>query len=219
LISNSIISEQIEIAGERLTLLSEKAIVLADHDVILVSDLHFGKVDHFRKNGIGLPASAARKDIYRLEKLINDVDVNHIVFLGDLFHSDYNDAWIDFREMLTRNRSRKFTLVVGNHDILEASQYEGVSLTKQLDINNLRLTHEPLDEIIEGKYNLCGHIHPGVRLKGKGKQSLRLPCFYFGQDVGIMPAYGTFTGTHVLKPEKGDRVFVVQKELILEVTA
>jgi len=185
--------------------------------MLLIADLHFGKIEHFRKNGIALPANAARKDIYRLEQLIEKVDARHIIFMGDLFHSDYNNAWVTFKEMLGRHQDRKFTLIIGNHDILDPELYHGMEITYQMEINDLVLTHEPLDVIIEGKYNLCGHIHPGVRLKGKGRQSVRIPCFFFGQHTGILPSYGTFTGTHVLQPVEGDRVYVVDGEIVMEV--
>ncbi len=199
-------------------LLSEKAIYLPDHDVLIVSDLHFGKIEHFRKNGIGLPAAAARQDIGKLERLIRKVDAKDVVFLGDLFHSDYNNAWPVFKTMLKSFSDKKFHLILGNHDILDETLYAGMELSYEMEIENLLLTHEPMDVVIEDKYNLCGHIHPGVRLKGKGKQSLRIPCFYFGKHTGILPSFGTFTGTHVIKPVEGDTVFVVQDDVVMEVS-
>jgi DNA ligase-associated metallophosphoesterase len=206
-----------KIAGETMQLLSEKAIYLPDHDTLVVSDLHFGKIEHFRKNGIGLPANAARKDIDKLRKLLVAIDAKDVVFLGDLFHSDYNNAWPAFKDMLEQFPKKTFHLVLGNHDILDESLYRGMELTYQMEINNLILTHEPQDVIIGGKYNLCGHIHPGVRLKGKGKQTLRLPCFYFGKHTGILPSFGTFTGTHVIKPMEGDQIFVAQDDIVMQV--
>jgi len=190
---------------------------MPDHDVLIVSDLHFGKVEHFRKNGIALPPTAARKGIEKLYELIQAVDARRVIFLGDLFHSDYNNAWPAFKDMIASLPDYKFELVLGNHDILETSLYSGMNLTYCIELNNLILTHEPMDVIVEGKYNLCGHIHPGVRLSGKGRQSVKIPCFYFGKEMGIMPAFGTFTGTHVLKPMEGDKVFVVQDKMVIEV--
>ncbi|MFT4533140.1 MAG: DNA ligase-associated metallophosphoesterase [Saprospiraceae bacterium] len=205
------------IANETMQLLSEKAIYMPDHDMLIVSDLHFGKIEHFRKNGIGLPVNAARKDINKLEKLIKAINAKDIVFLGDLFHSDYNNAWPAFKEMLSQFPNKIFHLILGNHDILDESLYNGMELTFKMEISNLTLTHEPMDVITEGKYNICGHIHPGVKLRGKGKQTLRIPCFYFGQHTGILPSFGTFTGTHVIKPVEGDRIFVVKDDVVLEV--
>ena len=206
------------IVGETLQLLSDKAVYLPEHEMLIVSDLHFGKIEHFRKNGIGLPASAARKDIDKLERLIRSVDAKDIVFLGDLFHSDLNNAWQAFKKMLQLFQDRTFHLILGNHDILDESMYTGMKLSYQMEIKDLILTHEPIEVVQDGKYNLCGHIHPGVKLSGKGKQSIRIPCFYFGAHTGILPSFGTFTGTHVIKPVEGDKVFVVKDDIVLQVS-
>lgn len=205
------------VAGEEISLLPERAILLLQDRILLVADLHFGKVEHFRKNGIALPPHSSRDDIQKLKELVQKTEPTEVIFLGDLFHSEYNNSWEEFRNMILDFPDLKFTLIVGNHDILDHHKYDFLVLEDQLELRNFIFTHEPLDIIIEGKYNLCGHIHPGVRLRGKAKQSLRLPCFYFGKEMGIMPAFGTFTGTYVIKPQQGDQVFVIQDKLIVQV--
>jgi hypothetical protein len=52
---------------------------------------------------------------------------------------------------------------------------------------------------------------------GHGRHGLHLPCFHFGAAVGVLPAFGGFTGTHVVQPSPGDRVFVVADDLVREV--
>ena len=85
-----------------------------------------------------------------------------------------------------------------------------------LTIKSFILSHEPLDRVPEGYYNLAGHIHPGAHLRGKGRQVIKLPCFYFGADQALMPAFGEFTGLAKIKPRKGDQVFVVVEDKVLE---
>ena len=198
-------------------LLAEKAIHLPDHDMLLIADLHFGKVEHFRKNGIGIPSGTSDKDYDKLRKLILKMKAKDVIFLGDLFHSDFNNAWFGFQKLIKELKDYRFHLVMGNHDIMDIDKYKNLKVCHQMEVGNLILTHEPLDVIIEDKYNLCGHIHPGVKLRGKAKQNLRLPCFYFGKHTGILPAFGSFTGLHVLKPLEGDTVYVVNGEVVLEV--
>jgi len=77
------------------------------------------------------------------------------------------------------------------------------------------LTHHPQQRIPEGYYNLAGHVHPAVRLRGFGRQRLRLPCFYFGAQCGILPAFGAFTGLGDLRICEGDRVYVVTAEEVI----
>lgn len=213
--TNTIVNTKI--ANEAMNLLAEKAIHLPEHDMLLIADLHFGKVEHFRKNGIGIPNGASDKDFATLKSLVLKVNAKNVVFLGDLFHSDFNNAWNGFQELLQELNQFHFHLVIGNHDIMDISKYNNLNLNHQMEVGNLILTHEPMEVIIEDKYNLCGHIHPGVKLRGKGRQYLRLPCFYFGKHTGILPAFGSFTGLHVLKPLKDDRIYVVNGDLVAEV--
>ena len=44
--------------------------------------------------------------------------------------------------------------------------------------------------------------------------STRLPCFHFGAQVGVLPAFGAFTGSHRVQAAPGDRVYVVQGDVV-----
>ena len=61
---------------------------------------------------------------------------------------------------------------------------------------------------VPGCYAVAGHIHPGVRLNGRGRDSLRLPCFWFTKTHAVLPAFGDFTGLADVAPQEDDRVFV-----------
>ena len=68
-------------------------------------------------------------------------------------------------------------------------------------------------------YVLAGHIHPGVRLHGAGKQSVRLPCFWFGARTAVLPAFGEFTGLASVDVQPGDHVWVIADDEIVDVSA
>ena len=78
--------------------------------------------------------------------------------------------------------------------------------------------HDPNEstEKDETLLTVAGHIHPGISLKGKGRQSLRFPCFLFSDERILLPAFGEFTGLHTIKPEEDEEVFVVVEGDILE---
>ena len=61
------------------------------------------------------------------------------------------------------------------------------------------------------------HIHPGVVLSGQARQRLRLPCFWFGERLAIIPAFGLSTGLHVIRPERTDRVYACTERAVLDV--
>ena len=198
-----------EIAGEKLNLLPEKAIWWPRKKSLLIADLHIGKVGHFRKNNIAIPSNAAEQNFHNLESLFIKWSPKKVYFLGDLFHSFYNKEWEKLIFVLAKYPKIKFILITGNHDILNDQHYTnaGIKCHLQLGLSPFMLTHHPEDHI--GYYNLCGHIHPGVRLRGNAKQYMRLPCFYFTESQGILPAFGSFTGTAVIKAKSGDKVFAI----------
>ena len=206
----------VSIQEEELSLLPEKAIYWEAKKLLLIADLHLGKSMHFRKNGIAVPAKAENKNWEVLHQLFEHIQPERVNFLGDLFHSTYNQEWEVFTELITSYPNIRFELTLGNHDILDPTLYEHSKLKvfDKLIEDPFIFTHEPL-ETKSDFYNLAGHIHPGVQLKGKGKQKHRLPCFYFGKTEGILPAFGSFTGLATIKVKKSDQVFVVAgKEVI-----
>lgn len=212
--------ERLEIAGQELWLLAERAIYWPEQRSLLIADTHFGKVGHFRKHGIKVPEEAAQENLKKLESLLYATQAQKVYFLGDLFHSEMNKEWLSFKQVIALFPQTEFHLIGGNHDILDELSYYRARLTvhpETLNLGPFVLSHEPLEGEFEG-YNLCGHIHPGVRLKGPGRQSLRLACFFFGPKQGILPAFGTFTGTHALKANAKDQVFVILEGKVIQVS-
>lgn len=202
----------------KLILLPDKAIYLPDYRTLLLADLHLGKVNHFRRSGIPVPTQTNDKNIDRLIALLQEQELERVIFLGDLFHSHYNAEWEVFGQVLKSFPTIKFELVIGNHDIMSEYQYlkHEIEIIKDpLPLGPFILSHEPL-EVFEG-YNLAGHIHPAVKLRGKARQAMRLPCFFFGEQQGLLPAFGEFTGAHTLKPKKSDQIFVILDNQVLSV--
>ena len=78
----------------------------------------------------------------------------------------------------------------------------------------LALCHHPAPRA--GAYVLAGHRHPCTSV-GRGIDRLRLPCFHFGERIGVLPAFGVFTGMHPIERAAGDRVFVVADNAVHEV--
>jgi DNA ligase-associated metallophosphoesterase len=211
---------EVDILDEQFGLCPQKAIYWKAQQMILLSDLHLGKINHFRKAGIPVPSKANDHNLEIFIDLINHCKPKRIVCLGDLFHSHYNAEWEVFGEVVQHFSGVKFELVLGNHDIMGKYQYarKGISLHDTLRIGKFLLTHHPLEEVPEETYNIAGHIHPGVSLRGKGRQSLTLPCFYFGRNQALLPAFGKFTGLARIAPRKEDKVYIVAENKVMSVS-
>ncbi|CAN5883038.1 ligase-associated DNA damage response endonuclease PdeM [soil metagenome] len=190
-----------------------RSIFWEEEKTLILSDLHLGKAGHFRKSGIGIPQTIFKEDMQRLVSQIQYFKPMNILVVGDLFHSTENkehDLFLKWRKDL---HGLSIQLVKGNHDILQESWYTKAGIDvfqEELIIGDFLFTHDISSCKKEhGKYCFSGHIHPGIVLNGAGKQSLRLPCFYFGKEHAILPAFGKFTGTYAVKPGQGDSVFVI----------
>ncbi|MES2575723.1 MAG: ligase-associated DNA damage response endonuclease PdeM [Bacteroidota bacterium] len=192
------------------------AVFWEEKKMLLISDVHLGKVAHFRKHGIGIPKDAVFENFIRLDAVLELFSPQTIVFLGDLFHSKINNEW-DFFVEWTKKHSQKIILLEGNHDIISKQFYAhlNIEIFKEFIIHDFLLTHHPTEK--EGLFNFCGHIHPGIQLKGLGKQFLSLSCFFRKPNQMIFPAFGEFTGNYYLIPTENDIVYAITKEEVIVV--
>ncbi len=207
--------ETIEINGQNFSMHPSGAMFWNEQKILLISDVHLGKISHFRKYGSAVPQNAIAENFERLTRVVERFEPEKICFLGDLFHSSLNLEW-DLFESWMQDISAEVLLVVGNHDIISELKYEalGIGIYSELIRENFLLTHHP--EIRENYFNFCGHLHPGFKLNGAGRQQVKLSCFYKSGEQLILPAFGEFTGNYWISPNVGDQVFVItKKEVIL----
>ena len=212
-------TQHIILVGESLEMHPYRALYWKREKVLFLADLHLGKVQHFRREGIPLPQDIINTNWDKLIALLLEYQPVRVIFLGDLFHSDYNAEWEEFCDLLDQFPTIQFDLILGNHDSLSDRAYARSVLrvfTEPYLFGPFTLSHHPIEEP-EGGYNLAGHVHPAVRLEGGGRQRLRLPCFVFGKESAILPAFGVFTGSKVLTPSSKDQVFVVTDEAVIRV--
>lgn len=209
-----------ELMGETFRLFPHKAIFWDRYKILLIADLHFGKAAHFRKEGIAVPPSVSEKNWAKLTYLLVETAPERVLFLGDLFHSKHNEDCERFGRFLKKFPDISYELVLGNHDILDTSVYEGFDMVIHdpvLEISPFIFSHEPFEEPHDELYNLAGHIHPAVKFRGTARQGLKLPCFYFSKMQGILPSFGSFTGNHSIKPKKEDDIFVVVEDKVMKI--
>jgi DNA ligase-associated metallophosphoesterase len=205
--------------GNTLHLLPEKAIDLPEHRALLVSDVHLGKSETFQSLGIPIPNGVNQTTLDRLQNLCLHHQPDHLFILGDLFHSRYAlvdeviDAWMKFVQSIHAD----VKLIIGNHDRALVSTLQQLSIqciTDAIQVNNLILSHEPY--FGSGCFNICGHIHPCVRISSKS-DTLRLPCFYVdhSRQQLILPSFGEFTGGADLPLKSGTTAYVVVENAVI----
>lgn len=209
----------VPVGGQPLVLLPERAAFLPESSTLLVADAHFGKAQAFRRQGVPVPAGTTERNLATLSRLLSATGASALVFLGDLLHARHAHSpalAAAFAAWRARHAPVTMTLVRGNHDDRagDPPAHWGIAVVDEpLAAGALALCHHP--QPVPGRYVLAGHLHPAVRV-GRGAHGLRLPCFHFGAEVGVLPAFGGFTGTHLVQPAEGDRVYVVADDVVRE---
>jgi DNA ligase-associated metallophosphoesterase len=210
----------VELEGEVLALLPERALFWPRRRMLVVADVHLGKAATFRAAGIPIPHGSTGEDLARLDRALARTGAIALAFLGDLFHArvgreaprtlaqvgGWRARWPDLDVLLVR----------GNHDLGAGDPPAELGfrcVNEPFDVAPFSLRHhpEPADA-----YVLAGHVHPAVRLEGRGGVRERLPAFVLGRRIGLLPAFGGFTGGGDVRPGPGDRIFVVAEDEVLE---
>ncbi len=207
----------LEICKEDLWLLPEKAIFWPAQKMLIISDPHLGKAGHFRKSGIAIPQSVFLHDVQKLFSLIQHTHCETLLVSGDFFHSTENKELNLFTKWRNDFSFLKIQLVMGNHDILPEKLYTQVGIEcieNVLHTEPFFFKHDcaEINDTTQG-YGFCGHIHPGVRISSKAKQSIVLPCFHFTKKYCIMPAFSAFAGAVPVKKNKSDRIIAIPNSL------
>lgn len=211
---------QIKIKNNTFRLLPQKAIFWEEARTLLLSDLHIGKISHFRKEGIPIPRGGLHENFTRLDAVMEAHPVERVVFVGDLFHSTLNEEWNDFCRWRGKYGGTDMHIVMGNHDLFPPRFYAEICLTvheTEMAAGPFTLAHHPKKTFTGDEYVISGHIHPVIRLYGKANQRLRFPCFYFGARQALLPSFGYFTGGAHIQPQENDRVVAVVNDTLVEI--
>ena len=209
-----------KIKNQQLWISPGRTIYWETEKALIASDLHFGKTGHFRKAGIAVPAAVFKEDLQRLFNQVQYFQPDKLIIVGDLFHSKQNKELELFQKWRDDLGGISVTLIKGNHDILLDSWYKKASIEvvkESLTIGSFCFRHD-LEKCESGteEYLFSGHIHPGILINGLGKQSLRFPCFYFTKEYCVLPAFSHFTGVALIDPQKGEEVFAIVNNTIVQ---
>ena len=219
-VSGPVATATLGIGGVTLMLLPEKAVFVPEADTLLVADAHVGKATSFRQLGVPVPHGTTAETLAALTGLVDRLEAKRIVFLGDFLHSRRALApgtLETLRRWRERHAALELTLVRGNHDAHAGDPPAALDIQpvdEPLRLLGLGLAHHPRP--MADAYVLAGHLHPCVAIGGRAHDWHRLPCFWFGARVGVLPAFGAFTGMQAIRAQPGERVFAAAPERVFE---
>ena len=201
------------LGGERVELLAARALHWPRERTVFVADVHLGKAAAFRAGGVPLPRGSTAADLTRLAVVLQLTKAQRLVVLGDFLHaaagrvSALDNA---FRVWRAQHSALAVVLVRGNHDDRAGDPPADWGVTVVAEPHPMApflACHLPVAP--RSGYALCGHVHPGVTVRGTADQAARLPCFVLGHRRAILPAFGAFTGLARAAPLAGDRYVAI----------
>jgi DNA ligase-associated metallophosphoesterase len=201
------------IGGERVTLFAERALFWPRERTLFVADVHLGKAAAFRAGGVPLPRGATAADLARLARLCARTDARRLVILGDFLHAKSGRvAALDaaFLQWRAAHDGIDLVLVRGNHDANAGdppAEWRVACVGEPHPFPPFLACHVPAQP--SSGYALCGHIHPGFRVSGRGEKSARLPCFVLGRRHAILPAFGRLTGLAMVTPAPDETIVAI----------
>jgi DNA ligase-associated metallophosphoesterase len=182
-----------ELNGVRLLLDPLGGMVVPEHSLLCVSDLHLEKGAAFARRGQMLPPWDTLATLRLLQSVIERHDPRIVISLGDNFH-DRRGADLmppEFRALLeSLMGGREWIWISGNHDPDGVGSLPGVE-ADILHFAGLTFRHEPQLACSPGE--VAGHLHPAATLVRR-QRGVRRPCFAMDQTRMIMPSFGVMTG-------------------------
>jgi DNA ligase-associated metallophosphoesterase len=218
------LAQTIAVLDNDLQLLPEKAVYSDRHQALIVADLHLGKAETFQRAGIPITNQVNQDTLERLQQLCDRFSPAQLIILGDLFHScqaltdEVLTLWKTFLATIHSTYQTMTHLVIGNHDqqLVQMVSQQEAQWVEECHLGQLLLTHEPTCG--QGWFNLCGHVHPCVRLQSR-LDRLRLPCFYLDQpeNLLILPSFGEFTGGFEVACKPGAIAYAIADSQVIAI--
>ncbi len=212
----------VEIEGRVLQLMAERGVYVPAAETLLVADTHFGKEATFRNHQIPVPSGSTAATLGVISTMLRTTRAKRLVFLGDLFHATCSrsaDVMQSLDEFFAAFQQVEISLTLGNHDrrLGKLPVNWSLNVTRQMELGDIQLAHEPQSLDAGVCLLCCGHLHPAVRVDRGSDRTGKLPCFWLTERQLILPAIGNFTGTQLVHPRKSDRVWVCAEGQVVAV--
>ncbi|MFN8390146.1 MAG: ligase-associated DNA damage response endonuclease PdeM [Bdellovibrionota bacterium] len=191
-------SRSVEVRGETVELLPERAVYWPRRRILFVADLHLGKAAAFRSAGVPIPHGTTAADLGRLTELVSKCGPERLIILGDFLHARDGRVEKTFAEVgdwRAAHSALGITLVRGNHDVHAGDPPDGWSIQvvdEPYPLEPFVCAHHDVPS--DDYFVLQGHIHPKVHIGRRKERGKRFPCFVLDASRLVLPAFGTFTG-------------------------
>ena len=185
---------------------------LTDAKTLIISDLHLGYEESLSKKGTLVPRTQYKRIIKRLEWILKQVEVKHVVMNGDIKHEFGTISKQEWREVIRLidffdKKNIKITAIKGNHDTIlgPIARRRNIREVKEIRHKNILITHGDYEPKKPLPIIIMGHEHPAIVLRDDAKAE-KFKCFIKGKykksTLIVQPSLNPLTeGTDISKQQ------------------
>jgi metallophosphoesterase superfamily enzyme len=155
------------------------------------------------------------------------------------------EEFLAFRETIRKECQTEVVLVLGNHEQSLGRQFSPTALGIDASLTELSQppfrfihepdVHEPVLSLLTTRapaatptaqqpstaasLTIAGHLHPTISLKSQSGDRLTERCFVATETCLILPAFGSFTGGHRLKPTADMQIWLARDDGVMALSA
>jgi len=207
---------EVELSGESLRVLPDRALWWPTESTLFVADVHLGRVATFRAHGAPVPGDTLGELLERLAGLVVARGADDLVVLGDFVHAAKGlpGPVVDRVAEALDALPAALRVVRGNHErqvgALPASWPVEV-VEPGARFEPFELVHKPSE--CHSAFALAGHLHPTTRLETVADR-VEVPCFAFDDRRAILPAFHTMTDGIELSPREWELFLLADGEVL-----
>ena len=207
-----------------------RAAFLPKISTVVCSDIHLGKAATFRHAGMPIPEGSAQYDLQRLTDIVQTRRAQRLLITGDLFHARSGctqqvlDEFSAFCEQVSQSHDTRIVLVLGNHEQSLGKKFRpheiGIKRCEEEIIEPpFRFVHDQKShsDTRSVYFTIAGHVHPTVTIKRHRGDRLTCRCFATTGTTLLLPAFGSFTGGHTIRPSNLTRIWLAQIDGVLPI--
>ncbi len=184
------------------------ALYLKKEKTLIISDLHIGIEESLNKQGVLIPRFQLEDFLKKLELIFKKVEVNKVIFNGDLKHEFgeiSRQEYFNILKLFDFLKDKEIIIIKGNHDpiLKPIADKRNLKLIESYILDNTTILHGDKILVNLEKTLIIGHEHPAISFKNNGRTE-KYHCFlkgkYHKKNLIVMPSFNLLThGSNVLK--------------------
>ena len=202
----------IEILGEELELLPEKAIFWPSMELLFIADIGWA----FTKKTF---IESGFNEIERIKAILSKRSVRRIILLGEVApegRSLDKELLVKFN-IWSQALHCPFYIAFARSSFIPIEEIKGYGVAAWADpliIPPFAFSNDPIEN--DKYFTFSGHIHPHVVLK-KGKERLSFPCFQIKQRLAILPSFSEDAVPQPISWTSDEKIYAIDGGLIISV--